>query len=315
MPQDDAKRILRQPRRSTTTGAGCLALFSLPFLGVGVGVVLLAAGVIPADEANFNVPRWVVGAVGGLFALAGFWMLISSLRAWAGKRAAARRAAERPHEPWFADFAWDPEGARDAPWRHVAKSLAGTLVFAAFAAPFNYVGFVEGDLVFGIVAVVLDLVVLGVFAYAVYAAARAAKYGGSRLRYSRFPFFLGETLEAEFRNPRGLGRFRNLALTLRCIEERVEQRHRGNHRTEQIVPYEIYNDTVRFEEGGEYGPGDQALPIAFPLPADRPATALASNPARYWEVEIVAETAGVDFSTRFLVPVYARPETGGEAPS
>src|SRR5438046_3727523 len=35
------------------------------------GIVLVAAGVIPADERSFGAPRWVVGGAGVPFVLAG----------------------------------------------------------------------------------------------------------------------------------------------------------------------------------------------------------------------------------------------------
>jgi hypothetical protein len=52
------------------------------------------------------------------------------------------------------------------------------------------------------------------------------------------------------------------------------------------------------------GSGIRALRIAFAVPADIPTTDLASRPCRYWEVDVDAATDGVDYSARFLVPVY-----------
>jgi len=148
------------------------------------------------------------------------------------------------------------------------------------------------------------LVVLAILAGGVYFLLRALKYGQSELRWKRFPFFLGEALEVEFVNAHGFGRFRSLTLTLRCIEERIESRGDST----SVVCYELYADTVRMEEGGEYNAGDGALPLAFPLPADGRPTALSLHPPVYWELEVKADTPGVDFETRFLVPVYAPPE-------
>jgi hypothetical protein len=34
-------------------------------------------------------------------------------------------------------------------------------------------------------------------------------------------------------------------------------------------------------------------------------TALSQRPARFWELEVRADTPGVDYHSRFLLPVYA----------
>jgi quinol-cytochrome oxidoreductase complex cytochrome b subunit len=41
------------------------------FVLVGAFIVLVAADIIHADPSSFNAPRWVVGAAGGTFMLAG----------------------------------------------------------------------------------------------------------------------------------------------------------------------------------------------------------------------------------------------------
>jgi hypothetical protein len=39
-------------------------------------------------------------------------------------------------------------------------------------------------------------------------------------------------------------------------------------------------------------------------------TALSEHPARYWELELRAETEGIDFVAAFLLPIYAEPGAG-----
>ena len=46
-------------------------IFGLFASGTGLLIVLVAAGVIPADERSFGAPRWVVGGAGVAFVLAG----------------------------------------------------------------------------------------------------------------------------------------------------------------------------------------------------------------------------------------------------
>jgi len=56
-------RTRLSPRATTALGAICV--------GLGLLIVLLAAGVIPSDESRFHAPRWVVSAAGLVFVLAG----------------------------------------------------------------------------------------------------------------------------------------------------------------------------------------------------------------------------------------------------
>ena len=44
------------------------------FVTAGVGMILVAADVIPTDLRKFQAPRWVAGAVGLIFAMAGIAM-------------------------------------------------------------------------------------------------------------------------------------------------------------------------------------------------------------------------------------------------
>lgn len=54
-------------------------IFGLIFSFVGIAIILLAAGVIPSPEAAFKAPRWVVGAAGGIFAMAGMMVFLQGL--------------------------------------------------------------------------------------------------------------------------------------------------------------------------------------------------------------------------------------------
>ncbi len=48
-----------------------MILMALLFLGVGAALVLLGAGIIPADPSAFNDPPWVIALIGGTFMLGG----------------------------------------------------------------------------------------------------------------------------------------------------------------------------------------------------------------------------------------------------
>lgn len=66
----EPERTRLSPRAATALGAICV--------GLGLLVVLLAAGVIPSDERRFHAPRWVVSAGGLVFVLVGVALATTS---------------------------------------------------------------------------------------------------------------------------------------------------------------------------------------------------------------------------------------------
>src|SRR6185503_4312602 len=131
-----------------------------------------------------------------------------------------------------------------------------------------------------------------------------AKYGRARLAFQSFPFFLGETLTARLGTSRPIGRFKKLVFTLRCIEERTETRRTAKGTSIQTVCDQLWADEVA-QDAGDLREGNEVT-VRFDLPDGDYGTRLSEAPARYWELTVVADTPGVEFSAKFLVPVYAR---------
>jgi MFS family permease len=67
---EDSSDTDKQASRRAQIGIGVLLIMG------GTAVVALAVGWIPSAPEKFNAPRWVVGAAGMMFALAGALMLI-----------------------------------------------------------------------------------------------------------------------------------------------------------------------------------------------------------------------------------------------
>jgi hypothetical protein len=201
---------------------------------------------------------------GGVFALAGASFLVHGA-AGVGRNARGRRvAAALPHEPWRADFRWDERGVRDDNLRHALKPMWFAVVLVAFLVPFHWWAFFSKIGPWPVKAIVglFDLIALLPLGQGAYRLLQLAKYGRSELRYDRFPYFLGDAMGARFVNSRGLGEFRNLTFTLRCLEEQYETRTSGNERQQVVVVYQLYADSL-------------------PLPAGDYATRLAQSPPRY----------------------------------
>lgn len=298
----------QNPQSATTIHGKSAALFGIPFLGIGTFVILCAARVIPTKESSFHAPHWVVGICGAIFALPGAWMILYGLRGILADRRVARKLQQYPDEFWRADYGWNENGIGDQQKRGVVRMFLAMLFLFFFAAPFNYIAFqvVQGGSRWGLIFAGIDLFAGAYAIVFVYRFIRWLKYGTGRLRFRRFPFHLGETLELDYVPARKLGNLKKLVCTLRCIREAYETRRVGNESRQQIVCYEVFKDRKEIDGATPADAYDGSVSLSFALPADRPTTHLSGHPPIYWELEVSAETSGVNLDSRFLIPVYSK---------
>ncbi len=59
-------------------GWALAAAFLLSTLGGGTTMILAAVGVIPADDAEFGAPRWIVVVMGAVFVAMGLYVVLAS---------------------------------------------------------------------------------------------------------------------------------------------------------------------------------------------------------------------------------------------
>lgn len=294
-------------------GSGCAGaffiVFGLPFVAAGLAIGLFAPGArVRSAGGSAPMPDALAYGLAVLFAGAGVFLSGMGIRALIERSRLQARRRLHPGEPWHVDHKWDPAGASHNP----AASLPGQLAAAAFMtlllAPFNYFVYYQpvstiptwACVLVGVFDVILVFVVVGVFLTLV----QQARYGRARLAFQSFPFFLGQTLTARLATSRAIGRFEKLTFTLRCIEERAETRRDADGTSTRTVCDQLWADEIALGAGA-VREGNE-ITVRFDLPEGDYGTRLADAPARYWEMAVVADTPGVDFSATFLVPVYAR---------
>jgi hypothetical protein len=311
MPETERKRLPAQQPRGVVAATGCTAAFfvafGLPFMAAGTALGLLARGVIPPGRGG-PMPDWLATCLAVLFFGAGVLLAMKGAGALIQRARFKARRERYPREPWRVDYPWDPAGASHNP----GSSLPGQLVVSVFMtlllAPFNYFAFYapERDMPFWARAVVVlfDVVLVLVVVGMVLTVVQQAKYGRARLAFPSFPFFLGDTLTARLGTSRAIGEFKKLTFTLRCIQELTVTQRRGTRTSIQTVCDQLWADEVALA-GGAVREGNEVT-VNFQLPEGDYGTRLSAPPARYWELAVVADTPGVDFSARFLVPVYSR---------
>ncbi len=276
------------------------SVFALP----GAGIILLALGVIGDVDRGRNAPRWVVFVAGVIFFLAGAFVVAGGIGNLRMRRRVAALQRHFPDDPWRWDHGWSDTGVTDASGRGIARLIGFFVFLELFLAPFHWIGWFspERPLPFRLLPLLFDLVALGVLWQAGVLVARRRRYGATSLRFGRFPFFAGSDVRVALPRTGQLTFLARLTATLRCIQERYEQRGSGENRSTKVVYYELWSRTIEVEPSrrGEFE-------MTFALPPDVPATELSARPARFWELELASgEVVGADYAATFLVPVYGR---------
>ena len=73
----------------------------------------------------------------------------------------------------------------------------------------------------------------------------------------------------------------------------------------RVVCYQLHHEN-RTLTGSQVSSGN-TMAMEWNLPGESELTStLSQRPARFWELEVKADTPGVDYHSRFLLPVYAR---------
>jgi len=296
----------RQPISRTTIHGWPSFIFGLPFAGMGGFILLMGLGKVEVDSAKVHAPMWIISVFGLLFLLAGLTFI------WHGLDGVRRKAnirdvkITRAGSPWLWDYEWQALGISDNKIKKVMHGLIMLIVVGTFLAPFHWWAFVsdEGSFMVQAMVVFFDLVFgLGGGYYFLRNLALYLKYGNSRLRFNDFPFYLGDKLSVTLVDLPA--EIHQLQLDLRFIEEVYETRQRGNKKESRVVCYQIYHEG-RTLNGREVAPSGK-LSLEWNLPGEPELTStLSQRPARFWELEVKADTPGVDYHSQFLLPVYTR---------
>ncbi|HLX65025.1 MAG TPA: hypothetical protein VKX17_27390 [Planctomycetota bacterium] len=307
----DVQLLTNHAQRTRMFGRSACSVIPL----LAVGVFFLAMGVmVTFGRNNAGLRTGAVANYGGFFIIFfGVLLTVPCIYALVSRSRYRARAQRYANEPWLADFAWDPQGISDAP-RLFGKWFFA-LAVSAVLAPLTYILFVNPTMGWGMgryialgVICLFDFFALLLIGTAVVALIRRVKYGPSRLFFTQFPFHLGGPLSVNFTSARPIASFKSIRFTLRFVQEKITRRQTSRGSETQVTAYQTYADTLLIDEPGTSGPSGQAFPLSFDLPdAPELATKLSGMPAQYWELEIHADTPGVDYEALFLLPVYSEP--------
>jgi hypothetical protein len=212
--------------------------------------------------------------------------------------------AADPSQPWRTDHSWDPAGETGSLERQGRRVLWWGVAAAAVLLPWNALAAGRPDLVSPGAVAVADLVPAALLLRGAWLRRGWRRGGAARLRFGRFPFFLGEPLEAVLELGPRASRDGVVEVTLACLERRPQDAAAGKAWRE----VEVYRSTQVILAAPE-------TEVAFELPAPGRdlGTELRAPEARRWEVRVRGR-AGAKVEAAFPVPVYAPPLEEGEPP-
>ena len=295
----------KTPISRTTIHGWSSVLFGLLFAAAGLYIVLISFNIIETPDSKFNVPRYMAAMFGGVFLMPGLFLVIHGLLSLNYRPAKFLVNAS----PWDNDYEWNHHQINDRSRSDLIKFFFSTVFLILFLIPFHIfifkflggskIGYFPKTLM-----IIFDLAVLIIIGTYFKKLFRYLKYGMSSLRFNQFPYFLGNSLELTFMINRPLTGAKNLNAILQCIEEKYENRGSGDNKKSVVICYHLYSEKREIElPSQDYG--SLQIPIQFDLPdSEIYRTRLKERPPTYWELELKAETDGMDLNKTFLVPVY-----------
>jgi hypothetical protein len=295
----------------------CLALFFVPFAAVGLFTGVQAVRAASAGD-------WKQAALFGIFALCfggvGFAGIAAAV---VGRRKAVTAEALRgrhPEAPWLWRDDWASGRIKDTS----RGTMLGAWLFAAFwnlvgVAPFLIMGreiLGQAKPVALVVALIFPLIGIGLLVQAVRATLRYRRDGVSVLELRTIPGVVGHGLAGEVRTTSPVAAAGGFRAVLRCVR-RVSRRPGKRRSTSESV---LWQEVRQVRGQAHRGPGGMttAIPVAFAIPPDAlPSDGFGSGDRVLWRLEVSAGVPGVDFVSRFEVPVFrteasGRPGDGGE---
>ena len=294
----------------TTIHNGPALIFGLLLVAMGFYILAIAFGWISVKRGSIKAPLWVIKACGIVFGAPGLFLCFHGISGMWRQHKNKLMAKFHPNQPWRYDYPWNPEGIYGRGKMNIFSGISFIIFVTIFLSPYYWFfqqakGKTRYMLMFFAVfgaAIILIGVITTLRSIIQY-----FKYGRSFLRFSHFPFYLGENVAGSLECTSGIGNIKELSITLRCIHEYFETRGSDDDKSDKVISYSVYSDQILIQNPLKHSAGD-IIPIEFALPADGTSNNLLERPARYWEIFLVAKTAGmgVGFESTYILPVYQR---------
>lgn len=302
-------------RRGSKASTGCLVLFALPFLLVGLfaGGLFLAAMLgftqIEGDrEAIFVLPIFAL-----VFGGVGAGLIVAGVAAGRKEQEVNRLRAEHPDQPWLWNADWASGRIRPASRGGATALWIFGLLWTLISSPVLFLA-IPQELAKGnraiLVALLFPVVGLAILAVAVRATIAARKFGEAVFEMDRVPGVLGGSLRGRIRIRLELGSTDRVRLVLASIRRWTSGSGKNRSTREEVLWQEM-----RDVAAGQvvFDGLSQVVPVDFTVPFDcDPTDSSVPDDQRLWRLQLVAELPGVDADIPFEVPVFRTPESRPE---
>jgi hypothetical protein len=283
--------------------AGCLVLFALPFAGTGTFLAIVVARRIVEGAAFSGYGPLAAAAIA--FGLPGFGLMAGARIAKKRMDAEAVTRATNPESPWL----WNPDWTDGIVRSRERGTVVGTWVFAILWSSISVLVlfFLPRELRSGNRLALIGLVfpAIGVFLLvrAIRASIRWRRFGVSELTLAKFPALPGEELRAEIRT-----RFDDPPDEMHVTLTSIRRTDRGGD--DGVSETVLWQDErVIASHEMQRDSASTIVPVAFAIPPDATPTEREGRPSTVrWQIEAKASVTGVDYMSRFEVPVYRVPD-------
>ncbi|MEM8549245.1 MAG: hypothetical protein AAGF10_00495 [Verrucomicrobiota bacterium] len=317
-PNSSASRAWgRKKSRSTKAGKATgviLFLFGIPFAAAGVFIIYtaLTGGSMTWEGSDEEVPLAFSLIFGGLFLCVGLGVITGGVLTLVNERWQRAQEAYYLGQPWMLQKDWVAGRIKDSNLKAVFGSGAFALFWNAIAWMVTYALFSEGEqegnqgMYFVLIFPVIGVFLLGAFFYQLM---RYRRYGSSVFELTENPGVIGGNLGGVILSNVKITSQDGYNLTLRCKHVHSYNSRKG---TQTDILWEKQVHLKR--EAVSHDIRGTLIPVLFFIPYDcKPTQAVDDHENIRWELEVKAETEGVDYKAAFEVPVFMTPQSSPDA--
>ncbi len=290
------------PKSGGTPGAGCLALFGLPFAGFGVFALVQFVREAQAGKLQQAAMLAIFGLV---FSSVGFGLMAGAVYARRRLKQDAAKRARNLDQPWLWRDDWAAGEVRSTGRANVGALWIFTLFWNAVSSFVWLV--VPAELAKGNraawVAFLFPAVGLLLLLGAIRATLSWRKFGAARFRSQSLPGSPGGFLEGHIDLYSRLAATDGMRLQLRCVRRESS----GSGKNRSTTDHTLWEDEkILGPNLPEHRPYCTTIPIFFRLPPDQPESDRDDDPQRdlSWRLRASAKVSGPDLDVEFEVPVF-----------
>ncbi|MGB5550642.1 MAG: DUF3592 domain-containing protein [Thermoanaerobaculia bacterium] len=272
----------------------------------------------PTEVILYREMRWGLFALMGVFSLlfAGAGVGIITAGFWGRRKVAEQEQleAQHPETPWQWKSDWSDGRIRTSGSAQFLFPLIFALFWNLISTPLLFLlprEVLENGNKLALIGLIFPLVGLGLIVWAARAFIHWKKFGDSVFEMSVFPGVVGGQVAGRVLTSVDIQPISGFDLTLSSIHRVTTGSGKNRSTSERVVWQEIRHID---RETLDYDPTRSSIPVAFTIPYEaEPTEERNSDDETLWRLEVTAETAGIDFSAQFEVPVFRTAESRPEA--